>query len=252
MKTFLVSLFVVLSLVVPVFAEEEPVWFTPLPGKEILLTAPGDPILVYAKLNNISSEPVTYVLAFIAGEKAIGSKVVTLSAYTAQDVSIQWKMPEARTEVIVTIARATDKNKKELKALAVPIGAVMVSLPEPKSEFTFGPIKEWVREMIDTLETFRIKKLEYFTRLKIEAKVVLSRTTLKDVDNLLQPETQTQSATDPTPQVEQKDNGTTLGYVKLAYVTIGKALFANKAVYFVIINIAILLIIRLVLKLLFR
>ena len=52
--------------------------------------------------------------------------------------------------------------------------------------------------------------------------------------------------------VEKKDNGTTVGYAKLIYATIGKAFFANKAVYFVIINLAALLIIRLVLKLLFR
>lgn len=252
MKTFLMSVLLVLMIAVPAHAAESKVWFTPMPGKESVTLATGDPILIYAKLNNVLKDPVTYVLAFTAGEKAIGTKVVTLAGYTGQETSVEWKMPETSTEVQVVIAKATDKNKKELKALIGPVGSVTVGVPPATTGVNLGPVKGWVGDVVATLETFRTTNLAYFTKLKDEAKEVLSRTTIKDVGDLLQPETPTQSATDPNPQVEQKDNGTTLGYLKLMYATAGKAFFAHKGVYFVTIILVGLLIIRLLLKLLFR
>lgn len=233
-------------------AANEKVWFTPVPGKEVVTLAAGDPILVYAKLSNVLSDPVTYVLAFSVGDKAIGSKIVTVPGYSSLDTSIEWKMPETSTEVTATIAKATDRNKKELKALIGPIGTVTVGVPILTQQVGLGPIKGWVGDIVGKLEAWRVKQLAYFTQLKLEASEVLGRTTIKDVGDLLQPETPTQSETDSTPVVEQKDNGTTLGYIKLMYATAGKAFFAHKAVYFVVLILGALLVIRLFFKLLFR
>jgi hypothetical protein len=252
MMKYFFSLLLVVVLATSAYAADAKVWFTPMPGKEPVSLTTGDPILIYAKLDNVLKDPVTYVLAFTVGEKTIGSKVVTLAGYTAQDTSVEWKMPETSTDVLVTVAKATDKNKKELKALAGPIGTVTVGVPVATTQLDLGPVKGWVGDLVSALEAWRVKQSEYFTALKDEAKEVLSRTTIKDVGDLLQPETPTQSATDANPQVEQKDNGTTLGYLKLIYATAGKAFFGHKGVYFVTIILAALLLIRLFLKLLFR
>lgn len=246
------SVLLVLMIAVPAHAAESKVWFTPLPGKETITLAPGAPILIYAKLTNALKDPVTYVLAFTAGDKTIGTKVVTLAGYTAQDTSVEWKMPETSTVVTATIAKASDSSKKELKALAGPIGSVTVGVPDLAKELNMGPIKGWVGGIVGTLEAFRVKELVYFTDLKDEAKEVLGRTTIKDVGDFLQPETPMQSATGANPEIEQKDEGTTMGYLKLVYATIGKAFFAHRGVYFVAIIVVALLVIRLVLKLLFR
>jgi len=251
MKYFLACLLTLL-LVVPTSlrAADENVWFTPIPSETPSQLNPGDPILIYAKINNVIADPVTYVLAFTAGDKTIGTKVVTIAGYTGQDVSVQWTMPEVSTPVSATVAKATDKTKKELKALIGPIGSVTVGVA-PK-EIDIGPIKGWVGDMVSDLERFRLRQLKYFTARKELANEVLSRTTIKDVQDLLQPEPSVETATVSEVKVEKKDNGTTVGYLKLMYATIGKAFFAHKAVYFVAIILLGLVVIRLFFKLLFR
>lgn len=249
---YLLSLFLVLALILPsrAHAVTETVWFTQVPSDTPSKLAVGDPILVYAKVNNVIKDPVTYVLAFTTADKTIGTKVVTVPGYTGQEVSIPWTMPATSTVVTATIAKATDKNKKELKALVGTIGTATVGAVPQGPDIT--PIKGWVGSIVVKLEGFRVAQLEYFTTLKDEASTVLSRTTIKDVTNLLQPESPNQTTTEANVQVEKKDNGTTMGYVKLVYATAGKALFASKTMYFVAVILLALLIIRLILKLLMR
>lgn len=231
-------------------AAGDTVWFSAVPSETPSKLNVGDPILVYAKLNNVIADPITYVLAFTTVEKTIGTKVVTVAGYTGQDVSIKWVMPATSTTVTATIAKATDKNKKELKALVGPIGTATVGVVAEGPDIT--PIKGWIGGVVGYLESFRIQQLVYFTTLKQEADVVLTRTTVKDVTDLLQPESPDATSTGTTVQVEKKDNGTSLGYLKLIYATSGKAFFGHKAVYFVAIILLALLVIRLFFKLLFR
>jgi hypothetical protein len=248
---YILSLLFVVGIVVPVYtyAAADTVWFSPVPSETASVLKVGDPILVYAKINNVIADPVTYVLAFTTADTTIGTKVVTVAGYSGQDVSIKWIMPATSTTVTATIAKATDKNKKELKALIGPIGTASVSVAPQGPDIT--PIKGWVGDIVGYLESFRTTQLAYFTTLKSEADVVLTRTTVKDVTNLLQPETPT-STPETTVQVEKKDNGTSLGYAKLVYATAGKAFFGHKAAYFVAVILLALLIIRLIFKLLLR
>lgn len=249
---YVLSLFLILALILPAraHAAAETVWFTQVPSDTPSKLLVGDPILVYAKVNNVTKDPVTYVLAFTTTDKTIGTKVVIVAGYSNQEISIPWSMPTTSTVVTVSIAKATDKNKKELKALIGPIGATTVGAIVEGPDIT--PIKGWIGTVIVRLEGFRVAQLQYFTALKEDASSVLSRTTIKDVTNLLQPESPSQNTTDAHVQVEKKDNGTTMGYVKLVYATAGKALFANKTIYFVAVILLALLVIRLILKLLMR
>lgn len=249
---YIISFILFIALIVPVgvYAVSETVWFTPVPSDTPSKLNVGDPILVYAKLNNVTAGPITYVLAFTTADKTIGTKVTTVSGYTGQEVSIEWTMPATSTVVTVAIAKATDKNKKELKALIGPIGTATIGAVPQGPDIT--PIKGWVGNIVVKLEGFRVAQLQHFTTLKDEASTVLSRTTIKDVTNLLQPESPNQTTSDANVQVEKKDNGTTMGYVKLVYATAGKALFASKTIYFVAVILLALLIIRSIIKLLMR
>lgn len=252
MKYFL-SIILTLVLMVPhgVSAANDTVWFSPVPSETAAVLKVGDPVLVYAKVNNVIADPITYVLAFTTADATIGTKVVTIAGYTGQDVSIKWTMPATSTLVTATIAKATDKNKKELKALVGPIGTATVGVAPQLPKIT--PIKGWVGDIVGYLESFRLKQLAYFTTLKQEADIVLTRTTVKDVTDFLKPESPTPSGTPETiVQVEKKDNGTSMGYVKLVYASGGKAFFGHKTVYFVAVILLALLIIRLFFKLLLR
>lgn len=252
MKSIFLSIVAFVTIVIPAYAAST-VWFTPIPGKEKVSLASGDPILVYAKLENTSKDTITYVLSFDAEGKTIGTKVISVQGYSGQDVSVTWTMPADPVLVSVTVAKATDIHKKAVSSLVGPVGSVQVGgTSAPVSEFDVGTLTGWTGRVLTTLESFRTKELTYFTALQKDAQVVLGRTTIKDVSTLLQPETKTTSPTSTTPVVEKKDMGTTWGYAKLVYATLGKALFANKTTYFVVLIFVVLLGIRFVFRLLLR
>lgn len=203
------------------------VTFTSVPPTETAALKSGDPILIYATIDNKTKDPITYTLSFTASQKTIGTKVTTIPGYTQQAASITWKLPAEATEVTASITTATDKNKKALSALVGTIGTVTISpVVEPTLPALTG-VKGFFGKYVAMFESWRVRQAEYFTHLKAQSKQQAGETTINDVANYLQPDAPTapgQVADTP----KAMDDGYSKAYLTLLYASAGESFFGHK------------------------
>ncbi len=240
MKKFIAVFLLTLIVASTSFAQDARVWFTSLPDNASETLKAGDDILLYAKLGNTTKDAITYTVLFKTADKTIATKAATVSGFTEQSISVPWKMPEMNTLVTAEVTKAVGVDKKSIAALVGPIGSVTVTNVKQIELPDTSRVKQFINTLVAHLETFRLKQLQYFTKLKAEADVVLERTTVKDVANLLQPETPGSTESETLTE----DKGNFVGYAKLAYASIGKAFFGHRGVYFVTVILLTLLVIR--------
>lgn len=247
MKYLVYLSIIVLCVVSTVSAAAKSVWYTGLPSEKPSTLSAGDSILIYAKIENVLPDPITYVLAFSAQEKTIANKTLTLPGYSRQDISIPWTIPAEPVDVTAAIVKATDAQKKEMKALVGPIGTVTV----PLKPDTLSEAKIFFASTVAKLEEIRLQQYASFSAQKKEANGIIDSTTLRDVHTILQPESpnESQQQTNPTSEKTKKTIGQ---YAKLVYSTLGEAFFKNKTIFFVSIILIGLLIVRGIIRLLFR
>lgn len=236
-------------LVVPALVlaqtEENKVWFTGVPDAVGATAAPnkGDDILIYARLNNTTKDPIMYTVTFSTVPESIGTKTATVPPYTEQSVSIQWLMPEAPLIATATITKALDKNKKEIVSLKdTVIGTVSLSnSPDlPK----LSNVKGFFNKALVGLESWRLKQLDYFTKLKKDNESVLGTTTLKDVSDVFKPEVPATPREEESAVDVEKPDRRTMDYVKLVYATMGQYYFAHKTFFYVSVVLIGLLVLR--------
>lgn len=234
MKALLASIFVLFFISSVALAQEgKPVWFTGVPNADGTIATPksGDDILIYARLNNTTKDPIIYTVNFTTVAEPVGSKTVTIPGYTQQSVSIEWMMPDAPFIVTAKVTKATDKNKKEIISLKdTLIGTVALS---NKSELPkLDGVKGFFNKTITKIEVWRVKQHEYFTNLKKLSQGVLGTTTLKDVSEVFKPDATTLGEESVVPII-QNPNGKTVEYAKLVYATMGEYYFGHKTLFYI-------------------
>lgn len=242
-KIFLTFLFVLLFA--GVAHASETVWFTPVPPQTVDNLKAGDDILLYASINNAAKDTITYTVAFSAVDKTIATKTVGISGYSAQSISVPWKMPRDEVVVRAAITKAIDKNKKEIASLKGEIGTVAVTkvvTPElPKLDGIKGVLGTWLAKV----ETWRVAQADHYGALVKQAKGELGQTTVQDITNYLQPDPPVQQTEQQYASKESDEHAK--NSVQLIYASALQSFFAHKAFFYI----ASILIIFMVLRFIF-
>ncbi len=215
------------------------VWYTPVgaaASSEITLNA-----LVY----NEMSEAVTFIVTFKSGETIIGkAEGLVVAPKSAKTASVKWTMPSTPTPVVATVTSATNKLKKEIPSLVGDLGSVNVGgideikIPEIKK------VKGFFGNIINSLETFRLKQLNYFTLLKQKHQKVLGPNTPKDISDILKPEVPASPDTVGETADGEPANSHTMEYLTLVYASLGKSYFDHKAFFYVTVILVALFILK--------
>lgn len=110
-------------------------------------------------------------------------------------------------------------------------------------------IRGWTGRLVDTLERYRLRELEYFTALHAKSQEVLGVTTIKEVKTFFAPApAPAVPGTATTEDSKEEKPDRTMEYVTLGYAMAGKAFFARKALYFIVIILMALFFIRFIFK----
>jgi hypothetical protein len=246
-----IAAIILLLLCIPSYTfaatEQKDVWFDVAPGQSgstSTMMVGGD-ILIYARINNLTKETITYSVSFSVDGAVIGTRVAPVPGYAQMAVSIPWILPEKSTEVTAIITKAVDKDKKELENLVGTIGTVTLTNAAVIVAPDISSVRGFTGTVVTKVEAFRLKELQYFSALLIKSRGVLATTTLKDVSTMLQP--------DPAPAVvvPEKKSNQIGGYAQLIYATGGKALFSHKATFYVVVVLLVLFILRFIVSRLF-
>ncbi len=242
MKKILIALIFLLIPLTVSAQSANSVWFTGVPDAKGVIVTPkaGDDILIYARINNTSPDPITYTVSFATVPDPIGTKTATIPGYTEQSLSVASTMPEAAMIATATIDKALDKNKKEIVAMkGTLIGSVALSnsptLPK------FDGVKGFFGKTLAKIEIWRLKQLDRFIALRKESQTVLGTTTLKDISDVFQPEKVGVPGEETSP--EQPDRHT-MDYLKLMYATMGEYYLAHKTFFYVSLVLVGLFVIR--------
>ncbi len=236
MKKIVSSVLCLMLFLIPSFinAQQPPsgVWITPdgaLPAEEVTLNA-----LVY----NDTKELVIVVVEFKTTTATIAkTDPVSVPAQSAKTVSVKWIIPAESATVSANVISAKNSLKKDVPSLVGLIGTMTVG----KTIVPKASIKGFFAKVIDKIETFRIRQLEYFTTLKQKHQSVLAPNAIEDIGEMLQPDSpQTPGETEDKSNVQTN----TKEYITLVYASIGKSYFEHKAFFYVSVVLIFLFILR--------
>lgn len=217
-------------------------WYTPSDA------TPGEVVELNALVYNDTAEEVSVTVTFSGNNVLVATTgTILIPTKTAKVATARWLMPTEKITLTATAAKVLSKAKKDVPALHGVLGTVVVGGTSALAIPEIPPgVKGFAAKIVNFLEGFRLKELAYFTRLYDKSKEVLGTTTLKDVSTILQPDTAPKDTTTDTTVAppEEKKPSNTMGYLQLLYATSGKAFFGHKAVYYVVLILAILLIFR--------
>jgi hypothetical protein len=104
--------------------------------------------------------------------------------------------------------------------------------------------KALTKKVFETLEDFRVRQLARFTVLKKEHSDVVAETTIKDITSMMNSESQTVSQ--ETEVDTERSNEQTMEYVWYGYAWVGVEFFSRVALYYVVVILLALCIVRFV------
>jgi hypothetical protein len=227
------------------------VWFDPA-------TAVVDaPITLNALVYNNQAATATVTVVFTTDKQTkIGSVTEQVPAQSAKTFSTAWKMPAKSTLVTATVTTAVTASKKSLPALVGPVGSITVGTVTPLITGVAVPsfpgstqIAAWFAPLFNAVEKFRLQQATYFTRLQESSrnKIGLNPAALPQI--FQQPDGTTDSTPSSTSGQAANANtvnmfGSPLDYVTYAYATAFTALFANQMVFYIVLILIILLLLR--------
>lgn len=108
-----------------------------------------------------------------------------------------------------------------------------------------GKAKVFSKKVLAHIENFRVRQLGYFTALKDAHKDVIAETTIKDITTIMTPTTPTTSPATEKSEVENEESHEqTMRYMKYGYAWAGEQFFSRKALYYVVILLLALCIVR--------
>lgn len=222
-----------------------PVWITPAAATM------GDEIQINTLVYNDTADQASLSVTFTADNTVVATvSNLIVASKTAVVATAAWVMPDQKTTITVMVTKALTKEKKEIPSLKGTIGTITIGGPDAATLPNIPNVKGFAGGVITTLEEFRLKQLEGFTVLYDQSKAVLGKTTLKDVSTILKPDAPAASSeTTSAPQQGETSSGShAMEYLKLIYATIGRAFFAQKTLYYIVIILAVLFVIRFIFR----
>ncbi len=238
MKKFFTILLVVLTCVginrahAIATIPDQAVWITPADAKI------GDSIEVNALVYNDADATISVLVGFTTNDAVIGNtSEIIIPAKTAKVATVQWKLPETSTVVTATITKASS-TKKDVVAPKGLLGTVTIG---GTARTTGSGI---LAKVTGAIEGYREHELQYFTALLVKSQAVLGAMTIKEVAVLIKGGTPTTSTTHTENETDVKKSAHTIDYVTFGYASAGKAFFSHKALYYVVLIVFVLFIIR--------
>lgn len=114
-------------------------------------------------------------------------------------------------------------------------------------------VKSVMNKVIAYLESFRVRQLAYFTELKEKHKDVVAETTIKDITTIMTPDTPATPGASAEAEVQgEKSNEQTMQYLQYGYAWAGEGFFSHTALYYVVVILLALCIVRFIFTRFFR
>lgn len=250
MKIFF-AFFIALLLPTLLFAAptvpKDKVWFTPTDA------IVGEAIEINAFIYNPQKESITFTVAFLANEKAIGTKTILVPTLTAKTISVSWSVPDTQTLITIDVQKALNAAKKDIPTLHGSLGTVsigeIVAITPAISLSDTSSIKVWIKANLHEIEVFREKQAKYFIEMREAAKIRLGINKVKNIEDKYQSSLNTPGGTTPKslPPGESENNGN--DYINLIYSTSLASFFGKIEIFYISIVLLILLLLRFFIKL---
>ena len=113
----------------------------------------------------------------------------------------------------------------------------------PEQNVAVVQVKTLMNKMIAYLESFRMRQLAYFTELKEKHKDVVAETTIKDITTIMAPDVSS-STTEEADVSAEESNEQTIEYLRYGYAWAGEGFFSHRALYYVVVILCTLFIVR--------
>jgi hypothetical protein len=244
MKRIILTALFVLSAATAAFAApsvpDAKVWVTPTDAK------PTEEVTLNAFVYNTEKQDITFTVSFTAASKEIASATLLIPAETAKVATAIWAMPEKSTVVTATVTKAVTKQSKDLTAFHGKLGTVTVGTTTPLSKITIPgqeTVKGWFGSLMLNLEAYRARQEKHFAEARDAAKEKLGLTVKDAAKELLSPEVPAPlSQGEEVKPVQEKNDP--LDYATLIYSTLLSSFFANKPVFYIVLIILVLFVIR--------
>lgn len=194
---------------------------------------PGEPVTLSAVVYNNTKSTVTATVTFTSPQAVVATATdIVIPSDTAKVATAQWIMPDKATLITATISKATSSNK-DLSTLNGIVGTVTVG--------GSGQVKGIFAKVVAFTESYRLRGLEYFTALLDQSVAKLGTLTINEVTAQFKSKPATTDTTQP--EAEAMD-GHTMDYVTYGYAYIGKAFFARTVVFYGVMGLMVLLLLR--------
>jgi hypothetical protein len=235
--------YIFLILLIPslVFAQatlpKESLWVTPANA------GPTDEIALNAFVYNTQKQQVTVTVSYSANNTEVATATVVVPAESAKVAVGKWTMPAKSTVVTATVTKALTKDKKDLTVLHGVLGTVSVGSVTRKAIPGTDAAKAWVSRQLAALEAFRIEYAERYSALRDEMQSRLHITKTADLKKVLMPDVPAAATTAPNEQVSQPKNDP-MDFLTLAYRSTLASFFSHKAMFYIILGILALAVIR--------
>ncbi len=198
-------------------------WYTPTDA-----TA-ADEIQLSALVFNDSAEEVTTSVQFSANQAIIAPAMnVVIAAHTAKVATLSFTMPGQKTIITAIVPTAFfTKSKKSDEALLGATSSLIVA--DTTLPVKFPAATGLIGAVVDKLESFRTRELTYFTALKETN--TLGSSTPKVIGTVI--------------EISSSDSKQSpMRMFVYAYAAAGKALFAQKALFYIVLVLLLLFILR--------
>lgn len=245
-----IALIMAFVVVPSVFAAAElpsnTVWYEPA-------TAPADSAITLQALvyNNQTSDATVTVDFTIPNKTKVATATALIPAQSAKTLSAVWKMPHASTVVTGTVTAAVTAKHVSLPKLLGVLGTVTAApsvAPTTTTSMSSFPgsaqLSAWFGPLLAKIEAFRVKEAAYFTDLRDKSKAAAGLAIGTTIGTALTSQT---PASDATNQIFSHPGD----YFNYFYASAMVPVFSNQIIFYIVLLLAVLLVIRFIVNLFF-
>ncbi len=212
----------------------------------------GDTVQLSALVYNQGSDTVVATVSFLDVETEIGVAQITIPPRSAQTAIVTWTFPLVQTDVTVFVTGATDSRGRTVSSMIGQVGVASFGTT-PSMLFSREGVEAKLTALIafvfNDIEPWRLRQAQHFAELREEKRFELGISTARDTYSgyiTTTPEAPAlpggQDTTSYIPAEKQKLNVT--GYATLLYATSLAKLFSSMILFYVVILLVLILIIR--------
>ncbi len=224
------------------------VWYEPANA------AVGVAINLHALVYNNTSSTVTVTVGFNTTKGTLATATGEIAPQAAKTLTAAWKMPAASTIITGAVTKAVvTSTKKSVPSLVGTLGSITVAHLGTTTETTgvglfpagfpgSAQLNVWLAPIFNSIERFRTTEAATLTTLRDTSKAQVSKTQHSTVSaDSTAPASDALSSTFSNPSV----------YFNYLYSSALAPVFSNAAVFYIVLVLLVLLVLRFIVNLLF-